>query len=278
MAETITFETVGGRDLSFCEWGDADGSPLFYLHGTPGSRFLRAVNGEYERNGLRVITYDRPGYGGSARRRGRTVRDAAEDVQAITDHLGIDGFAVVGVSGGGPHALAVAAALSDQVTRCVTICGLAPCDASDLDFFEGMDPEEISDWDAAVLGEEHNEGRSYRETLAWLESLKLSAEFAVHERDMLVAAFTEAIASGPGGMFDDYAALSRPWGFDVTTVVCPVTVMVAEADTSVPPAHGRWLANRLPQARLVCVPGGHFGPRCEEEEKALVWASQGGHH
>jgi pimeloyl-ACP methyl ester carboxylesterase len=211
------------------------------------------------------------------RKPGRSVQDAAGDVQVIADRLGLGEFAVVGVSSGGPYSLAVAAGLADRVTRCATICGLAPYDASDLDFFEGMRPEEIEEWEDALLGEEHNDGQLYRDTLAWIDSLRESADLPIDDRDMLVDAFSEGLRPGPGGMFDDYAASSRPWGFDVRTVACPAIVMVAEDDTNVPPAHGRWLADRLPQARLVSVPGGHMDPHDEEEERVLVWAGQRGH-
>jgi hypothetical protein len=73
-------------------------------------------------------------------------------------------------------------------------CGLAPYEASDLDFFEGMSPKEVKEWRVALLGEEHKDGQFYRETLAWIDSLKESAEFAIDERDMLVDAFSEALS------------------------------------------------------------------------------------
>lgn len=98
-----------GRELAVAEWGDPVGKPLFFLHGTPGSRYLRHIGGEYGRRHIRVVTYDRPGYGRSTRARGRCTADSAAHVVAIADAMGLDRFAVVGVSGGGPHALAVAA-------------------------------------------------------------------------------------------------------------------------------------------------------------------------
>jgi pimeloyl-ACP methyl ester carboxylesterase len=96
---------------------------------------MREVRGEYERCGVRVITYDRPGYGRSTRLKGRSVADAAGDVVAIADHLGLDQFGVIGVSGGGPHTLAVAAKAPERVTRCATIVTGAPYDADSLNYF-----------------------------------------------------------------------------------------------------------------------------------------------
>ena len=126
VAETRMVRAPDGRSLAFCEWGDPDGAPLFFLHGSPGSRLLRSVNGEYERHAIRAVTYDRPGYGQSGRQRRHRVADAAGDVQAIADHLGLAGFAVVGVSAGGPYALAAAAELPGRVTRCATIVSVGP--------------------------------------------------------------------------------------------------------------------------------------------------------
>jgi pimeloyl-ACP methyl ester carboxylesterase len=107
-----------GRVLTFAEWGSQSGSPVFALHGTPGCRLNRHPNEELVRSaGVRMITYDRAGYGGSDRHRGRIVADDAGDVAAIADSLGVGRFSVFGGSGGGPHALAVAGLLGDRVTR-----------------------------------------------------------------------------------------------------------------------------------------------------------------
>src|SRR5579863_97564 len=119
-----------GRRLAVDSWGATDGKPIFLLHGTPGSR-----NGPKPRAsvlyrlGVRLISYDRPGYGGSERQKGRKVADAAWDVLAIADSLGIKKFGVVGRSGGGPHALACAALLGDRVTAVAALVSAAPPDA-----------------------------------------------------------------------------------------------------------------------------------------------------
>src|SRR5688572_21098379 len=111
-------KAAGGPDLSVSISGSDDGEPVFLLHGTPGSRLgPKPRTSVLYRLGVRLICYDRPGYGGSARRGKRTVADAARDVAAIADQLGIERFAVAGRSGGGPHALACAALLPDRVTR-----------------------------------------------------------------------------------------------------------------------------------------------------------------
>ena len=259
-----------GRELWYCEWGLPEGHPVFVLHGTPGSRYLRHARGEYERQGVRAITYDRPGYGRSTRLVGRSVADSPADLAAIADELGLDRFAVVGISGGGPSALAAVAALPDRVIRCATVVGAGPHDAPDLDPYEGMSAEERAEWACAEKGEECLAGPFYRESLDWVESLATSDDIPEPTRSALVEAMREGLRS-PWGMIDDYASQLRPWGFDLTDVRCTTRVMIAKDDTSVPPAHGQWLVAHLPDAVAVVVDGGHFGPRDEPEERLLGW-------
>lgn len=108
-----------------CRWGDPDGSPAFWIHGTPASRFLRHDEKAYFDNSLQISTYDRPGYGLSTRDPGRRRVDPIADVTAIADALGLTRSGVAGMSGGGPWALAAMAGLPDRVTRCaVVVCGI----------------------------------------------------------------------------------------------------------------------------------------------------------
>src|SRR5438445_7711120 len=96
---TQTVAAADGRTLAIAEWGDPDGFPVFLLHGTPGSRFAgQADASAYAEVGARVVIYDRPGYGGSDRFRGRRVVDSVADVSAIADSFGIERFAVCGGS------------------------------------------------------------------------------------------------------------------------------------------------------------------------------------
>ncbi|HEX3509036.1 MAG TPA: alpha/beta fold hydrolase, partial [Candidatus Dormibacteraeota bacterium] len=130
MAQTVA--TEGGRLLTFAEWGAHDGVPIFSMHGTPGCRLpsrRRIENGwaaVLDELGVRVITHDRPGYGGSDRQPGRSVADTAADVAAIAGALGIDRFAVEGGSSGSAHALAVAAQLGSRVRRVAVTAPMAP--------------------------------------------------------------------------------------------------------------------------------------------------------
>lgn len=129
----FTVKTPDGRQLATQLDGDPEGRPIFLLHGTPGSRLgPRPRSAVLHRLGVQLISFDRPGYGESDRLEGRRVADAAADVLAIADAYGLDRFAVVGRSGGGPHALACAALLPDRLTRAAVLVGIAPRGAEGL--------------------------------------------------------------------------------------------------------------------------------------------------
>jgi pimeloyl-ACP methyl ester carboxylesterase len=128
-----------GRKLAVSDDGDADGVPVLVHYGTPNSRLQYGpdVDAATE-HGVRMITYDRPGYGGSTAQPGRTVSDCAADVRAICAGLGIDRLLAWGISGGGPHVLACAALLKDLVPAAASLASPAPWGADGLDYFAGM--------------------------------------------------------------------------------------------------------------------------------------------
>ena len=258
-----------GRTLTFAQWGDGDGFPVFFLHGTPNSRFARHYDeGVYIDAGARVITYDRPGYGGSDRHRGRRVVDCVADVAAIADSLALERFAVSGGSGGGPHALAVAARLSDRVTRAACTVSPAPYDAPDLDWLEGMDPLNVRELRWALEGEDvlapelEREAAEIQQNVAedpskllgddWGLSEADRAELARPERGAVIRQdVREAFRNGVWGWVDDDLALIAPWGFDVSEIHVPTRVIYGLTDVLVPAKHGEWLARNVPGAEVV---------------------------
>ena len=258
-----------GRTLTFAEWGDPAGFPVFLLHGTPGSRLTRHYDEDvYAAAGARVITYDRPGYGGSDRLRGRRVVDCVGDVAAIADALGIERFAVGGGSGGGPHALAVAARLPERVSRATCDAGCAPFDIPGFDWFEGMDPLNIRECGWALQGEEvlvpelEREAAELRERVAadpadylgeeWGLSEADRAELARPERrDVIRQDVDEALRAGVWGWADDDLGVIVPWGFDVAEIRVPTRIVYGLTDVLVPPQHGEWLARNVPGAEVV---------------------------
>ncbi len=258
-----------GRTLSFAEWGDPAGFPVFTLHGTPGSRFSRHYDeSKYAEAGARVITYDRPGYGESDRHSGRRVVDCVDDVAALADALGIERFAVIGGSGGGPHALAVAARLPERVSRATCAVGIMPYETVDFDWFEGMDPLNVRETGWALQGEEVLVAELEREAAEMLERVadnpakvigdewELSeadrAELARPERhDVIRQSTSEAVRNGVWGWVDDDLCFVSPWGFDIAEIRIPTRVIYGTTDVLVPPRHGEWLARNVPGAEVV---------------------------
>jgi pimeloyl-ACP methyl ester carboxylesterase len=257
-----------GRTLCFAEWGDPAGFPVFSLHGTPGGRLNRHPDeSKYAEAGARIITYDRPGYGGSERLPGRLVVDCVADVVAIADTLGIEQFAVVGGSGGGPHALAVAARLPDRVVRARCDVGCAPYPSEGLDWLAGMDPKNVAEFECAIEGEESLVPFVERELAEMVANVaddpsKLLAGFELSEADravlqrkdlgQVIRESTDDLArSGPWGWVDDDLTFVQPWGFDLSEITVPVEVRYGLTDVLVPAAHGQWLAAHVPNASVV---------------------------
>jgi pimeloyl-ACP methyl ester carboxylesterase len=276
LSDQVT-QAPDGRTLAFAEWGGPNGSPLFLLHGTPSSRLSRHHDeNEYVKAGARVITYDRPGYGGSDRQAGRLVVDCVGDVAAIADTLQIERFAVSGGSGGGPHALAVAARLPERVTRAAAVVSPAPFDV-DFDWFTGMDPLNIREVEWALQGEEvlapelEREGAEALERVAADPSKILGEDWDISEADRAQLArkelqevirqdVNEALRTGVWGWVDDMLAIVKAWGFDIGEIRVPTRVIYGMTDVLVPVQHGEWLARHVPDAEVVVEEElGHIG-------------------
>jgi len=247
---------------------------VFLLHGTPGSRLGPFPRGRVLYGlGVRLVTFDRPGYGRSDRLAHRRVADVAADVAAIADQLGIDTFAVLGRSGGGPHALACAALLSGRVTRAAVLVGLAPLAAEGLDWFAGMADSNVSEYTAATAGRESLvaclgpaargiKADPARLVAAISEEMPEADQRVVADagiRAMLVRNYAEAVRISADGWIDDTLAFCSPWGFDLADIGMPVLLWHGENDVFSPVAHSRWLARTIPGAIVSVEPGSaHF--------------------
>jgi pimeloyl-ACP methyl ester carboxylesterase len=270
-----TVRTADGRRLTTQLYGDPDGRPVFLLHGTPGCRLGPHPRASVlHRLGVRLISFDRPGYGDSDRKEGRQVADVAADVEAIADAYGVRKFAVVGRSGGGPHALACAALLPERTTRAAVLVSIAPHGADGLDWFDGMAQSNIIEFKAASNGYEgiaaHTKpvADAIRADPASLIA-RLHAELPDPDkrvvadrgiRSMLVQAYAEAMRTSDYGWIDDALAFCSPWGFDPSAVKVPVLVWHGANDVFSPASHARWLAGRIPSATVMVQAGAaHFG-------------------
>jgi pimeloyl-ACP methyl ester carboxylesterase len=257
--------TPDGRTLRLQEAGAPNGPVVLALQGTPmiGLLFEAHVRDAEER-GIRLVSYDRPGYSGSTAAPDRSVADAAADVRAIADALEVERLAVWGVSGGGPHALACAALLPDRVAAVVSLASVAPIDADELDWLAGMGQTNLEEFTAARQGREALEeyfGPKAREPvtaeglLQGLRSLLTDVDAAVLTGEFgeyLAENMNEAVRQGVDGWRDDDLAFVKPWGFSVEDIRVPVQLWHGEQDHFVPFAHGEWLAARIPDvdARL----------------------------
>jgi pimeloyl-ACP methyl ester carboxylesterase len=264
-----TIDLPDGRTLAYAEWGDPGGRPVVTCHGTPGCRLNRHPNQDLVRStGARVIAFDRPGYGRSTRNRGRRVVDVVDDVARLADHLGLDEFAVVGGSGGGPHALAVAALLGERITRAACIVGVAPYDVLGDEWFTGMDPMNVKEFGWALEGEEvlvpelEREAEQMIERVAADPSKLLGDEWGLSEVDRAELArperaevirqnVTESFRNGVWGWADDDICFTKPWGFDLAEIRVPTRVVYGVTDVLVPAAHGEWLGRHVPNAEVV---------------------------
>ena len=286
-----------GHVLGIAEYGPADGFPIISIHGTPGSRYGGPPPDKpdlYDRLGIRSICFDRPGYGVSTRRPGRAVVDAANDVTAIADVLGIDRFAVTGGSGGGPHCLAVATQLPHRVSRVACVVGVAPLGDPGLaqeSWVEGMTQGNVDEFRWAMAGEQML--RPQLERLA-AEDLRrivtdpanpLGETYEMSEGDNAIMArpeyaarlrrlMEEACRHGIDGWLDDDLVFVKDWGFELSALTVPTMVWYGTDDTLVPPTHGRWLAKNVPDALVVAMSGGHL-ELVNRAEELVAWLSGG---
>jgi pimeloyl-ACP methyl ester carboxylesterase len=257
---------LGERLLHVYDVGE--GVPVFWHHGTPN---LGLPPEPLFRPGVRWVSYDRPGYGGSTAVPGRTVESAATDTSHIADALGISKFAVFGHSGGAPHALACAALLPDRVTAVVAGAPLAPFGADGLDWFAGMVASAEASLRAAAAGREEKE--RYEASGA-----EYDMEFNEADLATLRGAWSwfgkvvePALANGPGPLIDDDLAYVTPWGFDPASITVPTLLLHGDRDGINPPSHGQWLASRIPGAELRLTPGdGHISV-LDHAPAALDW-------
>jgi pimeloyl-ACP methyl ester carboxylesterase len=267
-------ELADGRLLEVQVTGPDDAVPLVFHHGTPGAvTQLRLMQRAAAERSLRLVTYSRPGYGGSTRQPGRRVVDAADDVTAVLDLLGANRCVVAGWSGGGPHALATAARLPDRVAGVLTIAGVGPFDAADLDFLTGMGEQNVEEFGLAMTGEAAlrpylvREAAGLREADAAALVAELSTLLPAVDRAVLTdeygedlaRSFAEALRVGVDGWLDDDLAFTQPWGFNLDELRVPTFVWQGGEDLMVPFRHGQWLAENLPVVSPHLEPGqGHL--------------------
>jgi pimeloyl-ACP methyl ester carboxylesterase len=265
-----------GRSLDLQVDGPDDGPVLVYVHGTPSSGLIpddlgRAALGR----GMRLVSWSRPGYSTSARQADRMVASFAADAEAVLDELGVERAWAAGWSGGGPHALALAALLPHRFHAVATLAGVAPYAESQgsLDWLAGMGQDNLDEFGASLEGEDPLRryldahvtalrGVRPADIVASMGSLLPDVDRAHLGGDFgefIAQSFRESLSVSADGWVDDDLAFVEPWGFDLASIHVPVTVWQGSADLMVPFAHGEWLAAHVPGARARLLEGdGHL--------------------
>ncbi len=268
-----TIELADGRQLDIQDAG-GDGRTFLFHHGTPGSvtqmpHMVEAAG----RAGLRLVTYSRAGYGASSRHAGRSIADVVPDMVEVLDHLRVERCVTAGWSGGGPHALAMAALLPERTAAALVIAGVAPLEAHGLDFLAGMGEQNVEEFGAALEGEaalrpyldgelpglRAADGPGVIAALATLlpdvDRALLTEEFG----DSLAANLREGLRTGVDGWLDDDLAFTQPWGFDLGAITVPTALWQGTEDLMVPFAHGLWLADHIAGVKAHLLDGeGHL--------------------
>ncbi len=255
--------TDSGRQLLVQEGGDPDGRAVLVQLGTPSSRVLYGLHLlDAAERGIRLIAYDRPGYGGSTPAPGRSVADCAQDARTVLDALEVDRFAIWGISGGGPHALACAALLADRAVAAATLASPAPFDADGLDWFADTGEENVEDDKLILSDPEAARAKLAQDRLEFFDDTEpdpagshptlfspVDAAVLTDElREYFARRNRTGLAPGIEGWWDDSVAMLKPWGFSPETIPVPVMVLHGRQDLMVPFGHGEWLARRVPRA------------------------------
>ena len=284
VASHLALELRDGRKLGYAQYGDPSGQPVLFFHGFPGSRlFGKVADGPGTRIGVRLIALDRPGWGLSDFKPGRTVLDWADDVSEAADRLGIDRFAVLGLSGGGPYALVCAYRMPERVTAAGIVSGIGPVGAKLLggpkDPFPGRLVSTLHrTWPPATWSLWLWAARVARWNPEWFLS-RFSWLLPKADRDvvarpdfrrMAVDSFHEAFRQGVLGATYEMALNWRPWGFSLGDISVPVYVWQGEQDRTVPPSTARYVAAVIPNCQAVFLPGeGHASVIVDHMEEIL---------
>lgn len=249
-----------GRTLHVYDDGDPAGKVVVQHHGTPGSGLGYPPDNELGRErGLRILRYDRAGYGGSTPNPGRSVVDVVADIEDVLDALEVERYVSLGGSGGCPHSFACGAR-SERCLAAGAIAAPTPYPAEGLDWMAGMGEENIVEFTTAL------EGAAKLEPYLEDEAAKLAAATPEEIKDVMVTVLPpvdaavltgeraehwkrsndRALAQGISGWRDDDIAFTKPWGFELDEIGVPTLLWQGVQDLMVPVAHARWLAERIP--------------------------------
>jgi pimeloyl-ACP methyl ester carboxylesterase len=259
-----------GRWLGIAEYGDPEGKPVFYFHGTPSSRLLHPDEATTTSLGARLIILERPGFGLSSFQPRRTLLDWPADVVEVADQLGIERFAVVGASGGGPYVAACAYRIPQRLTAAAIVGGIGPTDVPEL--AESMPAvrrkgafigRHIPGLLRPIIWLTQNPQRNPQRFFERYTTHNPSADRVLLDQrafqNMLKASYAEATRAGIRGFAWEVRIASRPWGFRLQDIPIEVQLWHGEEDTSTPLIMAQHMADAIPNCRTRFLPGeGHF--------------------
>ena len=267
-----TVKLSDGRSLSFARFGDPSGKPVFYFHGFPGSRLEPQSNHDaFLKAGIQLLALDRPGIGHSTRKNKRKLLDWPDDVVEVAKILKLEKFSILGVSGGGPYALACARAIPGYLNKVTVACGLGPIDAPNatsgmmlsnrvlfrygkffppvLHLSTFLMVRQLSSKPAKGL-------KKFVEGLPEPDRLVLSKTDA---QDFVAASAVEGVRQGSGPLLEEIGIYSRSWGFKLEDLNVPVSLFQGEVDIDVPASMARHQASLIPDCEINLYPNdGHF--------------------
>jgi pimeloyl-ACP methyl ester carboxylesterase len=265
-------ELDDGRRLHVYDTGGDDRLAVVWHHGTPNLGAPPVPLFEIaDELGIRWVSFDRPAYGTSTPLPGRDFASTAGDVGQLADALGIDRFATMGHSGGGPNALACGALLPDRVAAVVSMSGPAPYGSEGLDWFAGMAPAGQAALRAATQGREAYEHHLETSTEEDVGFTPGDEEALGGDWSWFLDVVRPAIEQGPEGLIADELANVGPWGFDPASIVAPVLILHGGSDRMVPSSHGEWLARSCPTAELWLRPDDGHITVMNAAPEALRW-------
>lgn len=271
-AESQTIRLRDGRDLAFAEYGDPEGMPLIGIHGTPGSRLVFRLSDEPAKNlRVRVIAPDRPGYGLSSPHKRRTLADWAADVDELADRLQLPSYAVIGVSGGGPHAVACAAYNQERVSSLGLVCPLGPVANQEFDDTVTLGYRIFFKYLARVPGAMRGIFTVGRFGFFYLPVLIYGAVLAratpddwrilmrKEVRRSITTAMREGFRPSLRGGLGDVDVFCRPWDFSVEDIKVPTNLWQGLSDRNVPVKTSLRLGEKMPNCTVHQIPrSGHY--------------------
>ncbi|TCP19497.1 pimeloyl-ACP methyl ester carboxylesterase [Scopulibacillus darangshiensis] len=253
------------RRLSYAVYGDPNGVPVLLFHGTPGSRFDGKLVDEERLRGIRLVVPERPGYGLSDSKDNRLLMDCIKDVAHLAEHLELDNFFVIGISGGSPYALACAEKMADQVIGVAVICGLGPLDyPGAMEGFSQEDQMVMKGDESALLKKKRIIEAIHAQPEAILESLDKHTEFdslliTPRLSKVFLYSMKEATRSSEG-IISDSLIQAKPWNVSFEQITSPVYFWHGDHDKLVNIRHAKHLSKKIPNTQLNIIEGaGHFG-------------------